>query len=229
MKEILIDENEQIDDLLCDGLRIIQRKGVFRYGTDAVLLANSAVIPDGGGVLDIGTGTGIIPILLSAKSRAAHLTGLEIQPHMAEMARRSVKLNSLEDKIDIVCGDICDAEKYFKKGSFDAIVTNPPYKRAGCGLKNENDSKTAARHEIHGTLDDFIRVSSVLLKNYGHFNMICRPDRLCDTFESLRKYKIEPKELTFVHSSVQKPPVMFLLHAVKGGGKNLVVTAPVLL
>lgn len=227
--DIKINENEQIDDLLCDGLKIIQKSGVFRYGTDAVLLANYAVIPDGARVLDIGTGTGIIPILLTAKTNALHITGLEIQPDMAEMASRSVAMNLLENKVSIACGDICRATEFFAKGSFDAIVTNPPYKRKGCGLINENDSKTIARHEIAGTLDDFIRVSSELLKQYGHFSMICRPDRFCDAVESLRRYRLEPKEVTFVHSDVGKPPVMFLLHAVKGGGKNFVVTAPILL
>lgn len=227
--DIKLKEAEQIEDLLCSGLCIIQRRGVFRFGTDAVLLANNAVVPRGASVLDIGTGTGIIPILLSAKTDAAHLTGIEVQPDMAEMAGRSVKLNGLESKIDIVCGNICDAVSMFGKASFDAIVTNPPYKRSGSGIKNESDSKTVARHEIAGTLDDFIRVSSVLLKPMGHFNMICRPERLCDTMESLRKYGLEPKELTMVHSDYKKPPVMFLLHAVRGGGKNLVVKAPLLI
>ncbi len=222
-------DGEQLEDLLCDGLRIIQKKDVFRYGTDAVLLANHAVIPDGAKVLDIGTGTGIIPILLTSKSKAEHLTAMEIQKDMAELAKRNVALNLLQDKIEVICGDICHALDYFPKGTFDAIVTNPPYKRQGCGIINANDSKTIARHEIIGTLDDFIRVSSDLLKQYGHFNMICRPERFADAVESLRKYKLEPKTVTFVHSSIEKPPVMFLLDAVKGGGKNLIVTAPIIL
>jgi len=226
---IELKEEEQIEDLLCNGLKIIQRRGVFRFGTDAVLLANNSVVPRGASVLDIGTGTGIIPILLSAKTDASHLTGIEVQPDMADMAKRSVDMNGLGEKIDIVCGNICDAALLFGKASFDVIVTNPPYKRSGSGIKNSCDSKTVARHEIAGTLDDFIRVSSVLLRPMGHFNMICRPERLCDTMESLRKYGLEPKELTMVHSDYRKPPVMFLLHAVRGGGKNLVVKEPLLI
>lgn len=226
---IELKEGEQIEDLLCNGLKIIQRRGVFRFGTDAVLLANNSVVPRGAKVLDIGTGTAIIPLLLSAKTDAFHLTGIEIQPDMAEMAGRSIMLNGLEDKIDIVCENICDAVTVFGKASFDVIVTNPPYKRSGSGIQNLSDSKTIARHEIAGTLEDFIRVSADLLKPRGHFNMICRPERLCDTIEAMRKYKIEPKELTMVHSDYRKPPVMFILHAVKGGGKNLVVKEPLLI
>lgn len=226
---IELKEGEQIEDLLCNGLKIIQRRGVFRFGTDAVLLANNSVVPRGASVLDIGTGTGIIPILLSAKTAASHLIGIELQPDMADMASRSVAMNGLEDKIDIVCGNICDAVSIFGKASFDVIVTNPPYKRSGSGIINSTDSKTLARHETAGTLDDFIRVSALLLKPMGKFNMICRPERLCDTMESLRKYGLEPKELTMVHSDYTKPPVMFLLNAVKGGGKNLMVKAPLLI
>lgn len=226
---IELKENEQIEDLLCNNLKIIQRRGVFRFGTDAVLLANNSVVPRGASVLDIGTGTGIIPLLLTAKTDAAHFTGIEVQPDMAEMAQRSVDMNGLGDKVDIVCGNICDAVSIFGKASFDAIVTNPPYKRSGSGIINSCDAKTVARHEIAGTLDDFVRMSSLLLKPMGHFNMICRPERLCDTMESLRRYGLEPKELTMVHSDYKKPPVMFLLHAVRGGGKNLSVKEPLLI
>jgi tRNA1(Val) A37 N6-methylase TrmN6 len=229
MYNIVINEDEQVDDLLLDNLKIIQKKNAFRYGTDAVLLSDFAIIPKKARVLDIGTGTGIIPILLSYKYDPAHITGIDIQSDMVEMACRSVNMNDLGDLIDIKCIDVNDLLKEYPKRSFDVIVTNPPYKRAGSGILNDADNITVARHEIKCTLEDIIRVSSDLLTVGGIFYMICRPERLADTFEYMRKYKIEPKKLTMVHSDIKKQPVMFLVQGVFGGGKNLLVTEPVII
>lgn len=227
MSEIKLKNDEQVDDLLCGGLKIIQKRNTFRYGTDAVLLADYSVVPQNSRVLDIGTGTGILPILLSAKSNAAEIIGIDIQYEMVELAQRSVLMNNLYEKIKIECIDVNDALTRYAKRSFDCIVTNPPYKRAGSGILNSKQSITVARHEITCTLEDIIRISGMLLKIGGSFNMICRPERLADTFEYMRKYKLEPKLLTMVHSKPERAPVMFLIHAIAGGGKNLTVTPPI--
>lgn len=224
-----ISETEQIDDLLLGGLKILQKKDAFRYGTDAVLLSEFARVPRGGRVLDIGTGTGILPILLSARSTAASFVAVEIQEEMASLAQRSVCLNGLQDRISVLPMDAMELPSRFPKRYFDCIVTNPPYKRAGSGLHNEKQGITAARHEIFCTLDGILRVSGEMLKVGGSFNMVCRPERLADALESMRKYRIEPKLLTMVYSSAEKPPVLFLVHGILFGGKNLEVTAPVFL
>lgn len=229
MYNVEIKEDEQVDDLLLDGLKIIQKNNAFRYGTDAVLLSDFALIPKNAKVLDIGTGTGILPLLLSKKTAASTIVGIDIQADMAEMACRSVRMNGLDNKIQIKCTDVNDLGRFYPKRYFDAVVTNPPYKRAGSGILNDRDNVTVARHEIKCTLEDIIRVSSDMLKVGGVFNMICRPERLADTFEYMRKYKIEPKKLSMVHSDYNKSPVMFMVQGVFGGGKNLFVTAPVLI
>ena len=222
-------ENEQIDDLLCGGLKILQKKDAFRYGTDAVLLSDFARVPKGGIVLDIGTGTGILPILLSAKTEASSFVGIDIQEDMVRLAERSVCMNGLAERISVRHMDVNDLPVHYPKRSFDCIVTNPPYKRAGSGLLNDTHGVTVARHEITCTLDDILRVSGDMLKVGGSFNMVCRPERLADTFESMRKYRLEPKVLTMVHSYADREPVLFLVHAIAFGGKNLQVTAPILL
>lgn len=223
-------QDEQIDDLFIKGLRIIQKKGCFRYGTDAVVLSDFAAkyIKKGSTVLDIGTGTGILPILLSAKTEAKHLTGLEIQKEMAELAARSVKLNEdagvlAENRIAIQEGDITKADEYFAGRSFDTIVTNPPYKRRGAGILNDSSRLNIARHEISCTLADIIQKSAYLLKNGGDFIMVNHTERLADAIEEMRKNRIEPKELQFVYSDITAKPVLFLVHGVLFGGKNLVI------
>ena len=221
---------EQIDDLYLDGLKIIQKKGCFRYGTDSVVLSDFAkkFIKKGSTVLDVGTGTGIIPILLSAKTQANKLIGLEIQEEMAELATRSVKMNEengvLEkDRITIINGDITKADEIFTGRSIDAIVTNPPYKRKGAGILNDSSRLNIARHEISCTLADIIKKSAYLLKNGGEYLMINHTERLADAIEEMRKNKIEPKELQFVYSDINAKPILFLVRGVLFGGKNLVI------
>ena len=196
---IKLQENERIDDLERNGYQIIQNPDKFCFGMDAVLLSGFAKVKPQAQVLDMGTGTGIIPILLEAKTQAAHLTGLEIQEESADMARRSVLLNHLENKIDIVTGDIKEADSLFKAASFDVITCNPPYMIGQHGITNPDAPKAIARHEILCTLDDVVRNAATLLKPGGNFCMVHRPFRLAEIISVMTKYKLEPKRMRLVY------------------------------
>jgi tRNA1(Val) A37 N6-methylase TrmN6 len=226
MADELIKEGEGLDDLQLNGLRIIQKSDGFRYGSDAVLLSNYVKVPANVKVADLGTGTGIIPLLLSAKTKAAHITGIEIQPDMAEMAKRSVALNHLENKIEIVQGNFLNAAEWFGSSSFDAIVTNPPYTKPGGGLVNPTDAKAISRHEIHCTLEQLLTVSSRLLKQYGRFFMIHKPERLVDIFCAMRANKIEPKSIRLVHGHRGKPANLVLIYGLKNGNSQVTIEEP---
>ena len=218
-------ERERIDDLGINGYQIIQKEQGFCFGMDAVLLSDFAQVKNGGRVLDLGTGTGILPILMEAKTKAVHLTGLEIQPEMAEMAARSVKLNHLEDKIEIVEGDIKEASAIFSHDSFDTITSNPPYMHMD-GIKNPNDKKAISRHEIMCNLEDVIRAASRLVMPRGKFFMIHRPTRLVDIIELGRKYRLEPKVVQFIHPKVGKAPNLMLVEFTKDGRPELKILDP---
>ena len=180
----LIKENERIDDLQINNLKIIQNNNGFCFGIDSVLLTDFArTIKNNSSIIDLGTGTGIIPILLTAKIKAKKIIGIEIQEDVAEMAQRSITLNNLEEKIEIINGDIKEIDKKFGKGKYDVIITNPPYIKNNTGLKNENNSKLISRHEIECTIEDIARVSNSLLKDKGEVYMVHRPDRLMDIME----------------------------------------------
>lgn len=224
----LLKENERIDDLQRNGYRIIQDPERFCFGMDAVLLSGFAAVKDGARVLDLGTGTGIIPILLSAKTGAAHLTGLEIQADSADMAGRSVALNGLEEKIDIVTGDIKEAGRIFDAASFDVITCNPPYMIGRHGLKNPDDAKAIARHEILCTLEDVAEQTAKLLKPGGKFFLVHRPFRLAEIIVTLKKYKLEPKRMQLVYPFVDKEPNMVLLEAARGGRPRMTVEKPLI-
>ena len=196
--EVTLCENERLDELHRNGYKIIQDKGRFCFGMDAVLLSGFARVKQGEKVLDLGTGTGIIPILLEAKTDGEHFTGLEIQPESADMASRSVAYNDLQDKIDIVVGDIKDASQRFGASSFDVITTNPPYMIGKHGIKNDQDAKAIARHEILCDLDDILRESAKMLKPSGRFYMVHRPFRLAEIFSKMIEYRIEPKRMQLV-------------------------------
>lgn len=226
--EVPLKENERIDDLQRNHYRIIQDSGRFCFGMDAVLLSGFAKAKEGDKVLDLGTGTGIIPILMEAKTKADHLTGLEIQPDSADMARRSVKLNGLEKKIDIVTGDIKEADSLFGAASFDVVTCNPPYMTEHHGLTNPESPKAIARHELLCTLEDVIRVSSRLLKPGGNFFMVHRPFRLADIIVLLRQYKLEPKRMKLVYPFVDKEPNMVLIEANRGGKAAMTVEKPLI-
>lgn len=215
--KVEIKDYERVDDLHRNGYMLIQDPKRFCFGVDAVLLSGFATAKKGDKVLDLGTGTGVIPILMSAKTKAEHFSALEIQPESAEMAKRSVTLNDLQDKIDIIEGDIKKAAEIFKPSSFDVITTNPPYMNFEGGLKNSYDPKTIARHEVLCSLDDVAFAAQRLLKFGGKFFMVHRPHRLTDIMCVLREHKLEPKRIRFVQPYADREPNMVLLEAVRSG------------
>ncbi len=225
---INLKENERIDDLQRNGYQIIQDPNRFCFGMDAVLLSGFARAKEEDHVLDLCTGTGIIPILMEAKTKAGKFTALEIQEDSADMARRSVLLNHLEEKIDIVTGDVKEADTLFKAASFDVITCNPPYMTGQHGLQNKDEAKTIARHEVLCTLEDVIRVSARLLKPGGNFFMVHRPFRLSEIMVLLHEYKLEPKRMQLVYPYVDKEPNMVLIEANRGGKPRLTVEKPLI-
>ena len=228
MNNVTCGEDERIDDLQRNGYRIIQKKKGFCFGMDAVLLSGFAQVKEGEVAVDLGTGTGIIPILLEAKTQGKHFTGLEIQEEVAEMAGRSVRLNQLENRVDIVRGDIKEASRLFGKASFDVVTSNPPYMNDNHGLKNPELPKAIARHEVFCALDDVCREASLLLKSGGRFYMVHRPHRLAEIITALKTYKLEPKRMKLVHPFVDKEANMVLIEAVRGGRSMMKVEAPII-
>lgn len=224
-----MNNNERIDDLQINGRRIIQSPDRFCFGMDAVLLSGFAKVKKGESVLDLGTGTGILLILLDAKTEGGHFTGLEIQPESADMARRSVILNNRQDKIDIVTGDIKNALNIFGAASFDVIVTNPPYMNQNHGITNPESPKAIARHELLCSLEDVIRQTGSLLKVNGRMYMVHRPFRLPDIMELMNECGIEPKKMRFVHPYVDREPSMVLIEGVRGGNRRLTVEKPLVI
>lgn len=215
---INLKQNERIDDLEYKGLRIIQNTEGFCFGIDSVLLTDFAKeIKPSSKVIDLGSGTGIIPILLSAKTKNTNFIGIEIQEDVAEMASRSIELNHLENRIKIENDSISNLKAKYEKGSFDVVTTNPPYKKLNTGLVNENSQKLISRHEITASLEDFIEITSYLLKDFGEFYMVHRPDRLVDIIYLMRYYNIEPKKIRFVYPNRQKPTNLILIKGVKCG------------
>ena len=220
--EVELKENERIDDLEFKNLKIIQNKDGFCFGIDSILLTDFAKnIKQNSKVIDLGTGTGIIPILLYGKTKNTKFVGVEIQPEVAEMANRSVKLNLLENNIEILNTNILELSKIYNRGSFDVVTTNPPYKKINTGVINENNKKLISRHEITASLEDFIRTASFLLKDLGEFYMVHRPDRLVDIFYEMRKNKIEPKKIKFIYPNKNKKTNLVLIKGIKNGKQFL--------
>ena len=219
---------ERLDDLQIKGYEIIQSPGRFCFGMDAVLLSSFAKVKKKEQALDLGTGTGILPILLEAKNEGERYVGLEIQEESADMARRSVLHNSLENKISIVTGDIKEASGIFGAASFHVITTNPPYMIGEHGLKNENEALYIARHEALCTLDDILRESARLLKPKGRFYMVHRPFRLAEILGKMSAYGIEPKRMRLVHPYVDKEPNMVLVEGMRGAKPRMTVEAPLI-
>lgn len=227
MEKIELKENERIDDLEYKGLKIIQNKEGFCFGIDSVLLSDFAKnIKKDSLVLDIGTGTGIISILLSKKAEIKKIYGIEIQEEVADMAKRSVKLNDLQDKIQIINKNIKNIFEEIEPNKIDAIVTNPPYMKLNTGAKNEEIKKLISRHEVECNLEDIIKIGYKLLKSKGEFYMVHRAERIVDILYNLRKYKLEPKEIRFIHSKVGKEPNLVLIKAVKDAGEHLIIDSP---
>ncbi|MCD8109327.1 MAG: tRNA1(Val) (adenine(37)-N6)-methyltransferase [Clostridiales bacterium] len=219
---------ERLDDLQRNGYRIIQNPQKFCFGMDAVLLSGFAEVKPGSECLDLGCGNGIIPLLLSAKTRGRHFTGLEIQPYSADLARRSVALNHLEDKIQIVEGDIRNASNLFGASSFDVITTNPPYMTGNHGLTKQEEAKTIARHEVLCTLEDVIRESACLLVPGGHFFMVHRPFRLAEIISLMVQYRLEPKRMRLVYPYVDREPNMVLIEGIRGARSRMTVEKPLI-
>lgn len=227
-EDVVLKEGERLDDLNRNGYMIIQNKEKFCFGMDAVLLTGFANVKDEENVLDMGTGTGIIPILLEAKTNGAHFSAIEIQEESADMARRSVLYNNLDDKVSIVTGDIKEASAIFKKSSFDVITCNPPYMNDNHGLKNPNLPKAIARHELLCTLEDVVRETSLLLKPGGRFYMVHRPHRLAEIIYTLKEYRLEPKRIRFVHPFADREANMVLIESARGGNPMVKIEKPLI-
>ncbi len=227
--DVEIKEYERIDDLHRNGYLLIQNTKMFCFGIDAVLLSGFAQVKKGERALDLGTGTGVIPILLEAKTKGSHFTGLEIQKESVDMARRSIILNGLEQKIKIDEGDIKQAVLIYGASTFDVVTSNPPYMNEGGGLKNECIPKAIARHELLCNLEDVVANASKLLKTGGRFYMVHKPHRLTDIIVTMRQYKLEPKRLRFVHSYAGKEPSLLLIEGAKSGKPMIKVEAPLVI
>lgn len=224
----MMNDDERIDDLQRDGYRIIQNKNSFCFGMDAVLLSSFAKAEEGEHVLDLGTGNGVIPILMQAKNPGAFFAGLEIQEVSADLAKRSVELNGISEYVNIVQGDIKEASAIFGGASFNVVTTNPPYMNENHGIVNPDSAKAIARHELLCTLEDVVREASKCLKMRGRFYMVHRPQRLVEIFDTMTRYHLEPKRMRMVHPHADKEANMVLIEAVKGGRMLLRTEQPLI-
>ena len=221
--------NERIDDLMRDGLKLIQNTDIFCFGMDAVLLSTYATAGKKDRVLDMGTGNGIIPVLMQSKNPGSTYSALEIQEGSAQLARRNVELNHLEDRISVVKGDIKEASTIFGEASFNVVTSNPPYMNENHGIVNPDSAKAIARHELLCSLEDVIREASKCLKVKGHMYMVHRPSRLADIFAAMNSNHLEPKRMRMVYPHADKPANMVLIEAVKGGKSQLKVEKPLVI
>ena len=221
----MIRNDECLDDLQ-NGLFIIQKQNGFKFGIDAVLLSDFAKDTRSRNTLDLCTGTGIVPLLLSVKTDTPRICGLEIQSEIAQMAKRSVEYNKIGKRVEIVEGDLKNSVEIYGRCSFDKITCNPPYMKKGTAVRNEIDTKSISRHEVMCTLDDIMRVSRELLVSKGRFFMIHRPSRLADILCAMRKYRVEPKRIRFIHPEVNKAPNLVLVEGMKDGGEELKFLPP---
>lgn len=222
----LVREDETLDDLQLNGINIIQKKKAFRFGIDAVLLANYANVKNNHTVIDLCTGTGIVPFIIAGKTKAKKVLGIEIQDEFVEMAHRSVEINNLQNRVDFMCADLKDTAVLKKLERADVVTVNPPYKLMNAGIKNATDKLTIARHEVLCNLEDVIAASRILLKDNGRLYMVHRPERLADIFCLMREYKIEPKRVKFVHPSAKKAPNIVLVEGQRDGGSFLKFEEP---
>lgn len=225
----LIKEDETLEDLQLSGLAIIQKKDGFRFGIDAVLLSDFAKDIRAGEMLDMCTGSGVIPVLLFAKTKIPKIFGLEIQEEVFEMAKRTVRLNNLSYRVFIDKGDVKEGYKIYGKRRFDLITCNPPYMPKGTAVTNELDTKIIARHEVLCTLEDVIKSASELLKQHGHFLMVHKPTRLADILCLMREYGIEPKKIRLVHKNADAEPSLVLVDGAYKGGRELRIMPPLYL
>ena len=228
MTESLLKPGERLDDLQRNGLHIIQHPRAFRFGMDAVLLADFTRLRPRERVADMGTGTGILLLLLSTRTKASRLVGLEVQHAVAERARRSVAWNGLTERIEIMEGDLKCAKSLFCPNSFDLVVCNPPYGKAGHSFSGDSSERNIARHEVLCTLDDILRESGKILGDKGRFYMVHRPFRLPEILRKMSEYRLEPKRMQLVYPQADKEPNMVLLEGLKGGKPRLKVEPPLI-
>lgn len=224
-----IRDDETLEDLQISGLRIIQKKDGFRFGIDAVLLSDFAKGFNAEEMLDMCTGSGIIPVLLSAKTNIPKIFGIEIQEEIFDAAERTLALNGLAERISLELGDIKICTKIYGKRRFGLITCNPPYMEAGSAVKNDITSKMIARHEIMCTLEDVISQSASLLKQQGHLMMVHKPTRLADIICLMRKYDIEPKRIRMIHKEADSEPNLVLVDGAYKGGRELRIMPPLYL
>ena len=226
--EVKVYDDERVDDLQCKGYQLIQKPKGFCFGIDAVLLSGFTKVKRGQKVLDLCSGSGVIPILLAAKTEGASFTGLELQEAYADMASRSVALNHLEEKVNIVCGDVLDVKKLFSPASFPVVTVNPPYMTEHHGLTNLFEPKTIARHEVALSLEDVIAAASYVMPVNGSFFMIHKPFRLAEIFRLMKQYHIEPKRMRLVHSFIDKEPTMVMVEGLKGAKERITIESPLI-
>jgi len=220
-------ENERINDIEINNYKIIQKKDGFCFGIDSVLLSDFASnIKNNAKVIDLGTGTGILGFLIIAKTKASKIVGVEVQNEIADMAKRSILLNNLQEKFEIINSNILDVDKVLNVESFDVVITNPPYKKMNSGKINDNKIKLISRHEVMADLNDFVRVSFRMLKDKGTLYMVHRAERLVDILSCMRNNKIEPKRIRFVHSNRRCESKLVLIEAVKNGKSSVRVEEP---
>ncbi|MGN0438904.1 MAG: tRNA1(Val) (adenine(37)-N6)-methyltransferase [Lachnospiraceae bacterium] len=224
----MIYEDERIDDLQCKGYKIIQKPKGFCFGMDAVLLSNFANVKKGQKVLDLCTGSGVVPLLLAGHTDAEKIYGLEIQEEYADMANRSVCLNQLEQRITITRGDVKEIKNIYTPASFSVVTANPPYMTHHHGLENDYEPKTIARHEVLLSLEDVVAGASYVLKQKGCFYLIHKPFRLAEIIRIMKAYHLEPKRIRFVHPYIDKEPTMVLIEGVKGGKERVTIEPPLI-
>lgn len=224
----VLNQGERIDDLQIKGYRIIQNGNGFCFGMDAVLLSDYAKVKKNARVMDLCSGTGIIPILLEAKYPLSYVEGLEYQKPCVDMAQRSIALNHQEKKVHLSCGDVRKVREHYPNDSFDHVTCNPPYMTNDHGLLNDDYERAIARHEILCTLTDVLSAAKWLLKQGGHFTLVHRPFRLGEIMYQLKEHKLEPKKMRLVYPYVDKEPNMVLIDAVKGGKQRITVDPPLI-
>ena len=220
---------ERWDDLQCHGLHLLQDSDSFCFGVDAVLLADFAKVCEGDRVVDLCSGNGIVPVLLSGKTKAKSITGVEIQSDAVALARKSIERNCLDGRVFMICGDLCQMPSLLRENCCEVVTCNPPYVKAGCALKNPENNLAIARHELTCTLSDVVKATAYILNPKGRVYFVHRPDRLADLFCTLRSFNIEPKTLRMVHSFADRAPVLVLVEGVLNGGAQLRILPPLII
>lgn len=226
---MILNNNEKIEDLEDKRLKIIQAKDSYRFSVDSILLLNFIRLKNYENIIDLGTGSGIIPLLLFGKKKGLSIYGVEIQKDLADMARRSVELNKLQNGITIIQEDFRNLKNNFKNQQFDVVVSNPPYISMGQGKINPSINKAIARHEVKGDLEDMISVSNYLLKNKGRIYLIYRSAKLIKLVITLKRYGIEPKVIKLIHPRPGENANLVLLEGIKSGKEELKIEDPIFL